>query len=130
MFAVLQCLPVETLIKMIERLIENALLRTSSAEDPGLSPWGPVTARWLRELDYINGFSCFGPFILEATVQVDVENTAVAPKKYLEVKLQARMRLHCGRDQSEALLHPLDQRGCIRRRLHGSMSCVRNEASQ
>ena len=108
---------------MIERLDENALLRTSSAEElsPRLSPWGPVPARWLRELDYIkgrdfilNGASCFGPFFLEATVQVDVENTAVAPKKYLEVKLQARMRLHCGLDQSEALLHPLDQHGCIR----------------
>ena len=55
---VLQCLPVETFVKMIERLIEPALLRASSAEGPGLSPWGPIAAGWLRELDCIAERDC------------------------------------------------------------------------
>ena len=55
---VLQCLPVETFVKMIERLIEPALLRASSAEGPGLSPWVPLAAGWLRVLDCIADRDC------------------------------------------------------------------------
>ena len=58
--ATLQYLPVETFVKMIERLIEPALLRASSTEplQPGLSPWGPIAAGWLRELDCIAERDC------------------------------------------------------------------------
>ena len=58
--ATLQYLPVETFVKMIERLIEPALLRASSTEplQPGLSPWGPIAAGWLRELDCIAELDC------------------------------------------------------------------------
>jgi len=58
-------------------------------------------------------FKAVGVERFEATVQVNAENTTVAPNKYLEVILQARMCLHRGRDQGEALLQPLDQLGRI-----------------
>ena len=48
---------------------------------------------------------------IEATVQVNAENTTVAANQYLKIVLQARMCLHRGHDQAKVLLEPLDQLG-------------------